>query len=88
MNMNTNTNTNTGMNTNTQPAMLSSKNLGILEDQLNYEALCNKKISLYTNYFVDPNLKNVCQKAAQMHKQHFDMLFNYLNSHNKPQQQQ
>lgn len=74
-------------NTNTQPAMIASKNLTMLEDQLNYEALCNKKMSLYSTYCQDQNLKNVCQKAAQMHKQHFDQLLNYLNSHNKPEQQ-
>lgn len=72
---------------NNQAAMIASKNLTMLEDQLNYEALCNKKMSLYANYCQDQNLKNVCQKAAQMHKQHFDQLLNYLNSHNKPQQQ-
>lgn len=76
------------MNNNNQTAMIASKNLTMLEDQLNYEALFNKKMSLYSNYCQDQNLKNVCQKASQMHKQHFDQLLNYLNSHNKPQQQQ
>lgn len=75
------------MNTNNQPAMIESKNLTLIEDQLNYEALCNKKLNLYANYCTDQNLKSVCTKAAQMHKQHFDTLLNYLNSHNKPQQQ-
>lgn len=73
-----------GANT-TQQAMIDSKNLSILEDQLNYEALCNKKLSVYADYCTDQNLKQVCQKAAAMHKQHFDSLFSYLNSHNKPQ---
>lgn len=85
--MTANTNMSTGTTTGTQAAMLTSKNLGILEDQLNYEALCQKKIALYANYCQDQNLKNVCQRTAQMHKQHFDSLLNYLNSHNKPQQQ-
>ncbi len=69
-------------------AMLSSKNLTILEDMLNYESLNYKKLDLYSQSCNDPQLKDVCNKAAQLHKQHFNMLFNYLNSHNKPAQQQ
>lgn len=69
-------------------AMLSSKNLVILEDMLNYESLNYKKLDLYSQSCNDPQLKDVCNKAAQLHKQHFNMLFNYLNSHNKPAQQQ
>jgi len=69
-------------------AMLTSKNLTILEDMLNYEQLNYKKLDMYARNCNDPQLKNVCNKAAQLHKQHFDMLFNYLNSHNKPAQQQ
>lgn len=72
--------------TNQQDAMLKSKNLAILEDQLNYEALFNRKLNIYANYCTDQNLKNLCQQAAQMHKQHYDILLNYLNSHNKPVQ--
>ena len=77
-------NTNQGMNS--QSSMIASKNLTMLEDELNYEILCNRKMNLYANYCVDQNLKNVCDKAAQMHKQHFDQLYGYLSSHNKPQQ--
>ncbi len=69
-------------------AMLSSKNHTILDDQMNKEALNYKKMNLYASYCNDQQLKNVCQKAAQMHKKHFDTLFNYLNSHNKPSQLQ
>ncbi|NLL68177.1 MAG: hypothetical protein GX236_10850 [Clostridiaceae bacterium] len=69
-------------------AMLTSKNLTILEDMLNYESLNYKKLDMYSQRCNDPQLKAVCNKAAQLHKQHFNLLFNYLNSHNKPAQQQ
>ena len=69
-------------------AMLTSKNLTILEDMLNYESLNYNKLDMYSQNCNDPQLKVVCTKAAQLHKQHFNMLFNYLNSHNKPAQQQ
>ena len=81
------------MQQNNQPiqqgqAMLTSKNLTILEDMLNYESLNYKKLDMYAQNCNDPQLKDICNKAAQLHKQHFNMLFNYLNSHNKPGQQQ
>jgi ferritin len=69
-------------------AMLSSKNLTILDDQMSKEALNYKKMNMYANSCNDQQLKTVCQKAAQMHKKHFDTLYNYLNSHNKPAQMQ
>lgn len=67
-------------------SMIASKNLTILEDQLNYEALCVKKFEHYANSCQDANLKNVCEKAVQMHRKHFETLFTYLNDHNRPQQ--
>ncbi len=69
-------------------SMLTSKNLTILEDMLNFESLNYKKLEMYSESVNDPQLKDICNRAAQLHKQHFDMLFNYLNSHNKPAQQQ
>jgi len=73
---------------NQNAGMLSAKNLTILEDQMSKESLNYKKMNLYAEYCNDQQLKNVCQKAAQMHKKHFDTLYNYLNSHNKPMQMQ
>lgn len=64
-----------------QAPQLESKNLTILEDQLNHEALAYKKCDQYSQYFVDQNLKNISQQIAQHHKQHFDNLLNYLHSH-------
>ncbi len=68
--------------------MITAKNLTILEDQMSKEALNYKKMNLYAEYCNDQQLKSVCQKAAQMHQKHFDTLYNYLNSHNKPMQMQ
>lgn len=60
---------------------LDAPNLKILEDQLNYEAMMNKKFSQYAEYCTDPNLKNLCRQGAQNHKQNYNDLLNYLNSH-------
>ncbi|KXG75616.1 hypothetical protein [Thermotalea metallivorans] len=60
---------------------LDAPNLKVLEDQLNYESMMNKKMSQYAEYCTDPQLKNMCRQGAQRHKQNFDDLLNYLNSH-------
>ncbi|MGV8146229.1 MAG: hypothetical protein ACLKAK_07725 [Alkaliphilus sp.] len=68
------------MPTNTSNQMGSS-DLKVIEDQLNYELLMNKKYSTYSEYCTDTELKSLCQQSAQTHKQHYDDLLNYLNSH-------
>lgn len=60
---------------------LDASNLKVLEDQLNHESLMAKKFSNYANYCTDTELKNLCQKASQKHKEHYNELLNYLNSH-------
>lgn len=70
---------------NAQPGQGSKKldasNLKVLEDQLNYESLMTKKFSNYANYCTDTELKNLCEQSSQKHKQHYNELLNYLNSH-------
>ena len=60
---------------------IDSMDLSILEDQMNHEALAYRKCSIYSEYFSDQTLKDLACAAAQHHKQHFDALENYLNSH-------
>ncbi|ABR47127.1 hypothetical protein Amet_0906 [Alkaliphilus metalliredigens QYMF] len=78
MEMNTN---NQGMQNNQGAKKLDSNNLKVLEDQLGYESLMNKKFATYADYCSDTELKNLCQQGAQKHKQHYNELLNYLNSH-------
>lgn len=60
---------------------IDSNNLKVLEDQLNYESLMTKKFSNYAGYCTDAGLKNLCQQSSEKHKQHYNELLNYLNSH-------
>ena len=60
---------------------LDVKDLGILQDELIHEALAYKKWTVYQDTFTDTQLKQIAQRTAQHHKQHFDSLQNYLNSH-------
>ncbi len=58
---------------------LSSKDVDIMVDHMNTEALAYKKCSVYASYFMDDTLKEVANRAAKHHKQHFDALEKFLN---------
>ena len=60
---------------------MPEKSLSMLEDMLGAESMAIKKYQFYTANCTDPNLKTVCEKAAQMHRKPFDTMFQYLNSY-------
>jgi hypothetical protein len=76
--MNTTNNMGIGSQGNKQ---LASKNLSILEDQLNQEALLVKKFQNYASQCQDTQLQNMCNQMASKHKNHYETLLSYLNSH-------
>ena len=60
---------------------IDQKNLHILEDQLNYEALAVKKYRQASQFCTNPDIVNLCNEASTRHRRHFDQLLSYLNSH-------
>ena len=66
------------MNENT---MIQTKSLTILEDQMQHEYLACKKAEHYACTFEDAQLSNLANQIAADHRQRYDRLFNYLNSH-------
>lgn len=64
-----------------QPKGLTSKELALLEDQLGQEALASKKCDNYAQRFTEPALKTFASQIAQHHRQRYDNLMRYLNSH-------
>ena len=62
-------------------AKIQTKSLTILEDQMQHEFLACKKAEYYAQTFENPTLGNLAGELAQQHRQRFDRLFNYLNSH-------
>lgn len=60
---------------------IESNNLKVIKDQLNEEALLNKKYSEYGQSITDQCLKTLCCDAANVHKQNFTSLKSYLDSH-------
>jgi hypothetical protein len=66
---------------NNQKPQLDSNNLKVIQDQIAYEALLTKKFNEYSSMCTDSSLQNICNQASQTHKQNFDSLKNYLDSH-------
>lgn len=48
---------------------------------MHHEALAYKKCRVCSEWLSDQTLKDIANRAAQHHKQHFDSLDNYLRSH-------
>ncbi len=60
---------------------LSSINLSILEEQLSNESLMILKMRQYSRQCQDSELKNLCSRLAEKHKNHYSTLYNYVVSH-------
>lgn len=62
-------------------SMIQTKSLTILGDQMQHEYVASRKAEFYASEFGDPQLKAIATQLANDHRQRFDRLFNYLNSH-------
>ncbi len=60
---------------------IQSKSLPILGDQMQHEFQSFIKAEHYACTFQDESLKTLAGQLANGHKQRYDRLFNYLNSH-------
>ena len=60
---------------------IQTKSLTILEDQMQHEFLACVKAEHYANTFQDASLKALATQLANGHRQRYDRLLNYLNSH-------
>lgn len=69
------------MQNNNQKPQLDSNNLKVIQDQISYEALLTKKCSEYAGMCTDQSLKDLCTQASQTHRQNFESLKAYLDSH-------
>ncbi len=61
--------------------MIQSKSLTILGDQMQHEYVACRKAEHYASCFSDAQLKAIANQLAGDHRQRFNRLFNYLNSH-------
>ena len=60
---------------------IEANNLKVIKDQLEYEALMNKKYNECSCGSQDQAIKTLCNEASQIHKQNFQTLKSYLDSH-------
>lgn len=59
--------------------IFSTKEVCFLEKQLNQELLMIKKSRQYADEFVDPRLRDLCNKISVKHAQHYYTLLHHLN---------
>lgn len=59
-------------------ANLTDKELLALEDQLNFEHICQTKYEAAAAETAEPSLQNCFDKHARQHKQNFDTLMTFL----------
>lgn len=60
---------------------IESNNLKIIKDEIAGEALMNKKFHQYAEMSSDQQIKDLCNEACAVHKQSFNNLKSYLDSH-------
>jgi len=60
---------------------IESKNLTILEDQATQEMIASKKCSEFANELTEPQSKGIAERLSNRHREHFNKLRDYLNSH-------
>ncbi|MCL1919090.1 MAG: PA2169 family four-helix-bundle protein [Peptococcaceae bacterium] len=60
---------------------ITAKNLTMLGDLLESEALLVKKFSTASENTMDPELKSKFSSMSHLHRKHYTTLLNYLNSH-------
>lgn len=60
---------------------LEANNLKVIKDEIGYELLMNKKFYQYGQYCTDGSLKQLCTEASNVHKNNFNSLKTYLDSH-------
>jgi len=66
---------------NQNTSTIANKSLSILGDQMQHEYLACKKAEFYASTFSDTQLKTVADQLANDHRQRFNRLYSYLNSH-------
>lgn len=59
-------------------ANLSSKDLGLIGDLMNYEQLAAKKAKEYSESLTDCELVKLCKTLEQNHNKNFDELYKLL----------
>ncbi|HHW41877.1 MAG TPA: spore coat protein [Syntrophomonadaceae bacterium] len=60
-------------------ARLTTKEVGLIEDNMRQEQLMIQKFNFYAAQTTDPNVKNLCENLRDMHQRHLDILMRHIN---------
>lgn len=64
------------------PRVITTKDLAYLKDALSWELLAFKKFHFLAQQAVNPQVKQVLEKAGQMHQRHYQKLLTHLKVDN------
>ncbi|MDF2505014.1 hypothetical protein [Clostridium sp.] len=67
--------------TTTVSAQIEANNLKVIKDEIEHELLLNKKFYKYAQCCNDAELKTLCNEASNAHRENFNSLKTYLDSH-------
>ena len=65
-------------NTTADRNLITSKELGYIEDYLSWELLAMKKCNHAVQSCTDPDIQNLIKQIGNVHVQHYNALVNYL----------
>lgn len=60
---------------------IEANNLKVIKDEIEHELLMNKKFRKYADCCNDSQLKSLCTDASNVHRENFNSLKTYLDSH-------
>ena len=67
---------------NGQKAQITNKDLSMVEELLDFQALAHAKAKTYCGYLQDQEAKEVMERLTQTHQQCFDAINAYLQNSN------
>lgn len=70
------------------PQVISIKDLLYLKDQMSWQLDAMKKCARFAQECTDPQVKQVIDKAGQMHLRHYQMLLTHCQNNNQQQMAQ
>lgn len=66
---------------------MTERELLVLQDQLSNEELLIKKYTTFASQCNDPEIRDECNRIAQKHMNHFNILMRHINSASAQAQQ-
>ncbi|SDH46204.1 hypothetical protein SAMN04489735_102635 [Aneurinibacillus thermoaerophilus] len=66
----------------TPPAVMTTKDVLYVKDQMSWLLVAMKKCSHYAQECADPQIKQIIDRAGQMHQRHYNTLLQHCQNNN------